>query len=74
MSLINCTTLAAEIAEWKTDFLARALDVCGEDVAEATAAELDADPSLALEYFLEDKIYSLRVERGRAEAEPASQP
>lgn len=51
---INFANLGADVAAWQADFIQTIVDAHGEDQAAAAAADLKADPWLALQWFVED--------------------
>ena len=52
---INFANLGADVAAWQEHYIRHIMDAHGEDQAAATAADLKADPWLALQWFVEDR-------------------
>ncbi|MGN6142077.1 MAG: hypothetical protein ACTHOP_00655 [Mesorhizobium sp.] len=53
---VNYATLEAQVAEWKADFIQNMREHYGSAEADMTAAQLDANPWQALQWFVEDNI------------------
>jgi len=61
MEKINYSTLGAEVEAWRKGYLDNVRRTCGEEYAEASARDLDADPWLALRWYLEDRRRGLET-------------
>jgi hypothetical protein len=51
---IDYGKLGAEVEEWREGYLENIRETCGEEYAEEAASDLDANPWLALRWYLED--------------------
>lgn len=61
---IDYSTLAAEVEEWREGYLASIRANLGEECAEESARDLDANPWQGLEWFLQDRRLVLRADSG----------
>jgi hypothetical protein len=55
MNAIDYSKLEAEVAMWREGYLESIRHTCGEEYAEISARDLDADPWQALAWFVEDR-------------------